>query len=611
MATREQMVSALRGAHEAGDTEAATRIAGMLRTAPAAPPAPERPDADYGNEGRAYPKPEPTVRESIMGALETLGTPFARFGEMGADVIRHPIKAAGDLAIGTAKSVADVGTLGDRLAYRAGLYKYHKPETTPTLDKAYDEAGPIAAVGRAAVPTALMGPLSRFGAVADIAGNAALGGVEGYASGEDPTTAALTAAGGATVGRVLARTLTGAKTAARPEARQLIDRGVTPSPAQLFDGPVGNVARSVEDKLTSLPIVGDVLTYSRGRTIGRFGNEAINDALGPLAPVSGPLKGAMDAWQRAKGLSTGRIGGMGDEAVEAAQRRVSAAYDSALDGMRVEAPSIRDAMGKTVRDMIGSDGVTPIALLDKKQAAQVAQFMDQRIRPLMAADLDGAAAKRIDSEIGHYARKYSRSPNPGDHPMGDAFYALQTHWRTAMTEGTTGEASVLLNSANKAYMHLLPIVKAADRAAAHGGKFTPHQLNRAATSYRQEPTALTDAAQAVLPSRVPDSGTTGRMLLNVAAGGGAAYAGIGTAAATALGALAYSPAGMRLFARGIEGLVPNGVYRRLQSLPPEHALGYIGAMVRNPYTREATEQVLARVASQIGRQQTQPEGATP
>jgi len=222
-----------------------------------------------------------------------------------------------------------------------------------------------------------------------------------------------------------------------------------------------------------------------------------------------------------------------------------------------------------------------------------------RLEPHIAqGGLSGEAAKALDAEMGYLARKFSRSVNPSDHSLGEAYYTLQSHWRSQMAQAADDlgmpEKTALLTAANAAYKNLLPIVKAADKAMAQGGVFTPNQLQRSYGPYHQAQSTLNEAAQEVLPSRVPDSGTAGRLMLGaITAGGGAAYDVGLTATAAVTAAVVTSPTGLHLLYNGIN-LMPH-IRKWADGLPDDRKREFILRLAK-----EVPQ--INQLAAQIGRQ---------
>ena len=435
-------------------------------------------------------------------------------------------------------------------ARKADLATYEaNNEALGTAGKLGEITGEVAAtavpIGRAASlgGKVLAKTLGRMApATADIAANA------GYAAGtaepDERGIAALVGGAGAAGGRVLTRALGGlARPFVSKEAQALIDAGVRPTPGQLFgDGPIGSAIRGIEDSATSIPLVGNVIKYARGRSIGEYGNAEINAALQPLGAT---------------------VKGSGAEAVEQASRIVSDAYDRVLPQTFIQPKNVKTALSSALVS------IDKIPLITDEQKGALMKYAAQKIMPAISeaaergGPISGDVAKGIDSEIGFLARKHTGSMNPADHPLGEALYQLQASLRDTV-EGTTPEAIKVLGAARSAYRKLLPVVSAADKSAT--GQFTPRQLNRASGQYNQTPGALNRAGQSVLPNTVPDSGTAGRALLAATAAGGVSLG--GPAAGATLAAALYSGPGMSFLVNGLRGVVPDKVISHIASLPP-------------------------------------------
>lgn len=455
-------------------------------------------------------------------------------------------------------------------------------EALGTAGKVGEIAGEVAAtaipIGRVAslggkVLTRSLGRMAP--ATADIAANA------GYSAATaepgERGTAALAGGVGAAGGRVLTRALGGlARPLVSKDAQALIDAGVRPTPGQLFgDGPIGTAVRSLEDSATSIPLVGSVIKHARGRSISEYGNAEINAALKPLGVV---------------------VKGSGAEAVEQASKLVSDTYDRVLPQTFIEPGSVKAALAKATASIEG------IPLLTDEQKGALIKYAAQKIMPAVSeaanrgGPIAGDVAKGIDSEIGFLARKNSGSPNPADHPLGEALYELQASLRETV-QGSTPEATKLLGAARTAYRNLLPVISAADRTAP--GQFTPRQLNRAAGQFDQTPGALNRAGQNVLPSTVPDSGTAGRALLGLAMAGGTLG---GYATPAAIAAAFYSGPGMRLLVNGIRtDLAPN-VYESIMKMAPREQAEWLGKFAQqHPQFQARAAEVGKQVVSQIAR----------
>lgn len=426
-----------------------------------------------------------------------------------------------------------------------------------------------------AVLTKTLGRLAP--AAGDVLANAAYAGIT--AEPENRGEAALMGGAGAAAGRLLVRTLGGvAKPFVSKDAKALIDAGVRPTPGQLFgDGPLGQMARATEDKLMSAPVAGDIIRGARTRGIEQYNNVEINRALAPLGVT---------------------VRGAGEDAIASAQRIVSDAYDVALP------QTFMSPKGAVEAVQAADAALKDIPLLTPEQQGTLYQYVARKIRPQIQTGqpIEGKTWKAIDAEIGHYARQFSTAADPSSHSLGDAFYVLQQSWRDGL-EATSQEAMNLLKQANTSYRGLLPAVKAADRALAQGGRFTPLQFERAAQKFGQDGDPLNAAARRVLPTSIPNSGTADRL------GMVAAFASpIKTAAATGVAAALYSPMGMAFLVNGLRNKLSDKAFAYLHSLPPDEAMKFLEKLsAATPDLGLAANQLIAQMGRAMATQPPQQE----
>ncbi|OAQ22038.1 hypothetical protein K457DRAFT_131507 [Linnemannia elongata AG-77] len=85
--------------------------------------------------------------------------------------------------------------------------------------------------------------------------------------------------GGATTGMAgaLARILS-PKASTNKNVKVLLEEGINPTPGQIM----GGTAQRIEDKLTSMPIVGDAITSARRRAVEDLNRAAYRRALDPI-----------------------------------------------------------------------------------------------------------------------------------------------------------------------------------------------------------------------------------------------------------------------------------------------------------------------------------------
>lgn len=517
MASLAELQDALVNADRAGDAEAARALA----------------DAIVAMQGA---KPSPAG--APMSRMEKVGFGMADPIHGGAQLLTNMLP----------KGVVEAGNslnnwLADKTGLVARLPEGGVDQQVRERERAYQanraaagEAGfdGFRALGNVASP-ANLAIASRLPAAATLAGRVGLGVTGGAASaglapvgegdfagekGKQIGVGAL--AGGAAplfIGS-LAR-MVSPKASVNPDLALLKAEGVKPTIGQTLGGSFNRA----EEKLTSVPIVGDAISAARGRALDQFNSAAINRAVAPIG---------------------GKVQGTGQQAVAEAGDLLSAAYDDALsriksvkfDGQFVQdfgqlkrlaqglTPTMRDKFAATTREIIGS-------------------------RTSKAGGMTAEAFKKVDSEIGQQAARYRASSVASEQELGDALTQLQSLLKQQVVRSNP-DAAKALAAADKGWANLVRVEGAAKSGKNAGGVFTPGQLNMAIQtadrSTRKRSVArgealmqdLGSAGQSVLGNKVPNSFTTDRALM--AGGGLGAYfidplipAGLG------LGATAYTP----------------------------------------------------------------------
>jgi hypothetical protein len=185
-----------------------------------------------------------------------------------------------------------------------------------------------------------------------------------------------------------------------------------------------------------------------------------------------------------------------------------------------------------------------------------------RARATPAQTLTPAVAKEIESELGRLAAGYRGSSVQSERLMGQALAQARNEVR-ALVERHNPVTAPQLRAIDSGWANLTQIENAGAMLGAKEGVISPAQFLNAVkksdkslrdrafaggTARNQE---LAQAADAVLSSRYPDSGTAGRAMIGAVGAGGLGYINpaipIGAAAAT----LPYSPIGQRLTAAAL------------------------------------------------------------
>lgn len=279
-----------------------------------------------------------------------------------------------------------------------------------------------------------------------------------------------------------------------PNLALLKSKGVTPTVGQT----IGGRFNALEEKLQSIPILGDAIAAARGKSLDQFNRAAINRA---VAPVGAKAEGT------------------GFEAVKKAGDTLSDAYDSALSQVK----------HITFDNQFGTD----LAQL-KAMASNLTPSMQSKFDKLLNDNVTGRMSpngsmlgdvyKKVDSELGQIAKKWQKSSMASESEFGDAVAQLQSLLNQQMRRSNPQVADTL-NAIDAGWANLVRLEGAAKSGINAEGMFTPAQLNAAIRQTDQSTrgrsvsrgTALMqdlgNAGQQVLGNKVPNSFTTDRALI--------------------------------------------------------------------------------------------------
>lgn len=312
---------------------------------------------------------------------------------------------------------------------------------------------------------------------------------------------------------------------------------VTPTIGQAL----GGRWNALEEKATTLPIMGDMISNARARSLQEFNNAAIN---------------------RASGQVGAKVEGAGQSAVREAGDELSKAYDAALNQIKV------------VRfDNTFAQDLTQLRGMAQSLTPPMRAKFNQKLDDVVAGRMSGTGAmlgetyKKVDSEIGQLASKYGKSAVASESELGDAFAQLQSLLKQQAMRSNPNAAK-LMQEADAGWANLVRVEGAGKIGKNNEGIFTPGMLNTAiqtaddsvrgravarGTSLMQD---LGNAGQQVLGNKVPNSFTTDRALI---AGGGLGAYFIDPLIPTALAA------GGAMYTRPMQSLLSGAVTARPQS----------------------------------------------
>lgn len=509
MASLAEIETALRNAHDAGDATAARALAAEYQRLQSSQ-APERPGMlERGMRG---------VMQGIQDAPDALKQIQSRMGAAigfpgAADAVKYwdaDIKARNDAYqrdVRGGQNDFDFGRMAGSMAFTAPL-----------------SAGAPASLGRAVMGGAITG--------------AAGGALQPVLQGDFLTEKLKQTGVGAATGAVVAPAAYGASKMiapdVSPEVKMLREAGVTPTPGQMLGGGF----KSAEEKAASLPILGSAIKAGQNRANEQFNVAAVNRA---LAQVGVTLP---------KGIS-------GHEAVQFAEKALRGKYDDALSA--IGPVRLDQQLSADLRGVYGQ-----LSTLPKDKADQFARIIQKEIGDRAArGTLTPEAMKAAESNIGFQARAYLRNDDFDIRQLGEALEAAQDSLRAMVQRQAPPQAADALKAANAGWANFKRVQRAASYVGAEDGAFTPSQLHSAvkATDRSKDHAAfargnalmqdLSGAGKNVLANKIPNSGTTDR-LLGAAALGAPMVDPTGASLSTLLGlggaSLLYTPVGQRMAA---------------------------------------------------------------
>lgn len=327
----------------------------------------------------------------------------------------------------------------------------------------------------------------------------------------------LAAAGG---GNVLGRgVVSGAGRATRgvsnEAVRMLNDRGISMTPGQILgqDGFIGRRLGALENAIESVPFIGGNFRDRRMQGVGEYGRAQLEENLGSIGFDAAGDQFDADMLGRAQQAVGDSYSFLDGRTFQSDPQFVNELATALQAGRSV--PRVGDEFG-AIMDRQVSPNFPP-------NGAITGRGFQDTLQTLRGARSDFGR----DGAMGNMA---------GD-AIGEVEAALM-----GLAQRQAPEAVDDLARANQAYAGLVPIENASIGATNAGNQFTPAQYGRAAVNNTRRfggrgaaargdipGGELQQAAQQVLPSQIPNSGTADRgmaaMLLPAALGGSAVAAG--------------------------------------------------------------------------------------
>ncbi len=529
MADRQQIYEAIRRADQAGDRAAVERLGRYLK------------EMDT-------PKNRPT--SFLQGFAEEV-TPYA------ANAVRvlnktNPVLSIIDAISGAPRKATD----RTEQQITRGLARTGYRGST---------AGKIAGSVVGSLPTmAMPGGVAAQGAAAGLLGS----------RDRSPRALAQNAAMGAVAAKLGDTAIRGVARAISPNVAPVIQRlqsrGIPLTPGQIAGangGLVGRGVRAAENKMTSVPGMGDAIVNAQQRGIEGFNRAAFNEALSPIGQT---------------------VDNVAEPGVEMAKKAVSDAYTRALAGRSINPDQqFADDLVRAVSS--GQNAGT--------YADDFARIMQDELQPALAAQPGAISGENMQNALriaGGYGRQYGKLattgangiPQPSAKPVADAFNDMNAGLEGLIARQDP-EMLAAYNAAKEAYRNTGVVRDAVNAAKVGGaGQFTPAQLSQAARANakkfggthgttNQPFFDLTRDAQDVLPNTIPNSGTADRGMLGMLIGG---TVGLPAVVASGIGSIPYTKGGQKAaewLLTGRQGPTSKAAARALERL--SRGSGLLGA----------------------------------
>jgi hypothetical protein len=328
-----------------------------------------------------------------------------------------------------------------------------------------------------------------------------------------------------------------------PEVRQLADKGVTMTPGQIK----GGVTNDLEQKLTSIPVLGTIIKHARSESVADFSTATINDGLKEIGQTL------------PKNLR-------GREAIDHAMTEFDQQYSTILPKLQgnLNVKSLNPKASSLRTDLSNIKSIAERAL-PAEQAATVARVIDQEV--LRHFDVQGKATGRGLQEARENLRNeieaHQISTTPADRKVAAALITVRESM-DKMIKLANPKYARQYEKLRRGYATFEIARVASSRVGAEkqGGVHSPAQYTGAVRAQDKSKgkrkfsrgTALgqpmSRAGSKVLGAdQVPDSGTPGRLAVMELLGGGGVGAALGhpgVLAATAVIPALYSRVGLKI-----------------------------------------------------------------
>ena len=296
--------------------------------------------------------------------------------------------------------------------------------------------------------------------------------------------------------------MTGVQTCALPilspqvkdKVALLLKEGITPTMGQIM----GRTGKFLEEKATSIPILGDMIRWGHEGANEQFNKAALNRALEPIGE---------------------KVDNIGREGITEVRQKLGDAYNSLLDKLNfIPDQQFTEAMTnlKGMAQNLSTDAA--------KRFNSIMDDVEQKQSP--NGGMAGETYKIVESKLKNAAQQFSSSSDSYQRELGNALKQVIEEYRLNLVRSNPEYAKELANI-NRGWANYSILRNAASgtAAGANEGIFTPAKLAQAVRASDKsvgkrasaEGTALmqdlAEAGTTHLSNRYPDSGTAGRLAL--------------------------------------------------------------------------------------------------
>jgi len=470
------------------------------------------------------------ARDQVRKELEQFRSDYPKtaYGSEIASSIAMPMGAAGLAGRGVAKGVTKLNEplasyLGEAIRQTAAKAAQKVPKAL--TGKTAQTAGMSAAYGAGAAEE-----------MSDVPASAAIAGILG--AGLQKAAPAVTAG-----------------------AAELIKKGVPLTVGQKFGGITGGI----EERLAGLPVADFLIGGARRRAVTGFERAAYDEALAPLGQTL------------PKGVK-------GRDAYIKAEKIIGDAYTDVLKDVNIPSPNQIMSQIPDVASELEDVAANKYAKIIKREL----------VNRVVDGKLTGEAFKDAQSALRAEAYKFLGSTDAYQRELGEALFDTAGELTMALAKFNPQKAGKLANI-DTAYSRFKPMQLAAGTKGM-AGEVTPAKLlEKVYSQSRRFPAVLArgegrmqglaETGADVIGTKVPDSGTAGRLALTMGTlGGAAAIDPVTTILAAGGTGAVYSPfgqavlGGARKFGRDIPGIMQG-----------------VGATMRSPAAAGLLSQELPRV----------------